>query len=68
MTMLRLRHVPADVVAWRRGVLEEAGFAPDLARTLAVDARVDLHELLDLVDRGCPPDLAARILAPLEDA
>jgi hypothetical protein len=27
---------------------------------------VDLHELLVLVDRGCPPPLAARILAPLD--
>jgi hypothetical protein len=68
MTMLRLRHVPADVVAWRCQVLDEAGFAPELARTLALDARVDLHDLLSIVDRGCPPELAARILAPLDDA
>jgi hypothetical protein len=27
---------------------------------------MDLHALLELVDRGCPPALAARILAPLE--
>jgi hypothetical protein len=27
---------------------------------------MDLHALLGLVDRGCPPDLAARILAPLD--
>jgi len=66
--MLRLRHVPADVVAWRRHVLEAAGFDPDLAHTLALDARIDLHELLNLIDRGCPPELAARILAPLDDA
>jgi len=26
---------------------------------------VDLHDLLDLVDRGCPPELTARILSPL---
>jgi hypothetical protein len=27
---------------------------------------VDLHALIELVERGCPPVLAARILAPLE--
>jgi len=56
----------ADLVAWRRGRLERAGFPPRLARDLAADRRTDLHAVLDLVDRGCPPVLAARILAPLE--
>lgn len=56
----------ADVVAWRRGRLEHAGFDPDVAASFAADRRVDLHALLDLVDRGCPPHLAARILAPLD--
>jgi hypothetical protein len=54
------------VVAWRRRRLEGAGFAPSLADALATDRGTDLHALLDLVDRGCRPDLAARILAPLE--
>ena len=26
-----------------------------------------LHALIELVERGCPPALAVRILAPLED-
>jgi hypothetical protein len=47
--------------------LERAGFPPPLASSLAQDDRTDVHALLDLVDRGCPPELAARILAPLED-
>ena len=55
------------IVEWRRGRLLHAGFASDLAVDLAQDGKVDLHALLDLVGRGCPPDLAARILAPLED-
>jgi hypothetical protein len=38
-----------------------------LADTLAKDRRIDLHAMLELVDRGCPPRLAARILAPLDD-
>jgi hypothetical protein len=46
--------------------LRSAGFAGDVAERLAGEERMDLHALLELVDRGCPPDLAARILAPLE--
>ena len=55
----------AEVLEWRRKILERAGFETALAVRLAGDRRVDLHDLLALVDRGCPPDLAARILAPL---
>jgi hypothetical protein len=55
------------VVGWRRGRLVAAGFAPDLAARLARDCRIDLHTVLELIDRGCPPVLAARILAPLDD-
>jgi hypothetical protein len=47
--------------------LERAGFGVRLAETLANDLRVDLHAVLELVDRGCPPELAARILAPLDE-
>ena len=54
------------IVRWRRGRLLEAGFAPELAAELAEDSRVDLHAVLDLIDRACRPDLAARILAPLD--
>jgi hypothetical protein len=53
------------VLAWRRTVLEHAGFATELAEALANETDCDLHRLLNLVDRGCPPALAARILAPL---
>ena len=53
-------------VAWRRRQLLCAGFDPRLAAKLADDQAVDLHAVLELVDRGCPPWLAARILAPLE--
>jgi hypothetical protein len=55
-----------DLVEWRRRRLRGAGFAADLADTVARDCAMDLHALLDLVDRGCPPNLAARILAPLD--
>jgi hypothetical protein len=51
---------------WRRRRLVAAGFDAALASRLAGDDGVDLHELLILLDRGCPPELAARIAAPLE--
>ncbi|MEO6821039.1 MAG: hypothetical protein ABI468_00620 [Candidatus Nanopelagicales bacterium] len=57
----------SDVVGWRRRRLLEAGFPSGLAERLAATAGVDLHALLDLVNRGCPPELADRILAPLTD-
>lgn len=56
---------PVDVRTWRRCRLLEAGFPEALADAVAADPRFDLHALLQLVDRGCPPDLALRILAPL---
>lgn len=54
---------PVDVVGWRVLRLRESGFPQALAESLA-HQDVDLHALLQLVDRGCPPHLAARILAP----
>jgi hypothetical protein len=54
-------------VRWRARRLTNAGFPVHLAQRLARTERVDLHKLLELVDRGCPPELAARILAPLDD-
>ena len=55
-----------QIVAWRIDRLRDVGCSARLAETLARDSRYDLHALLELVDRGCPPELAARILAPLE--
>jgi hypothetical protein len=51
---------------WRRRRLMAAGFDARLAEQMTQDESVDLHELLVLLDRGCSPGLAARILAPLE--
>jgi hypothetical protein len=57
---------PADAVAWRRARLRNAGFGTALTEQLSHECGVDLHALIGLVERGCPPPLAARILAPLE--
>ncbi len=56
-----------EVVRWRREQMTNVGFSLPLASRLARDGRWDLHALIELVERGCPPQLAARILAPLED-
>lgn len=53
--------------SWRLGMLRQAGLAPEIARAVANDDRYDLHEILGLLDRRCPPSLALDIAAPLED-
>jgi hypothetical protein len=45
----------------------ESGFAPALAARIAEDTHYDLHALIELVERGCQPKLAVRILAPIEE-
>jgi len=56
-----------STIIWRRRQLEEAGFSPLLATVVARDSRYDLHGLLELLEHGCSPELAVRILAPLEE-
>jgi len=55
----------ASITAWRCEQLVASGFDRSLAARLACEQRIDLHALIELVERGCPPHLAARILAPL---
>ncbi len=55
-----------DVVRWRGEQLVRAGFPLPLAVRIGEDGRYDLHALIELVERGCEPELAVRILAPLE--
>ena len=57
----------AQFVTWRRDRLAAAGFPLPLASWIARDSRHDLHSLLALVERGCTPDLAVRITAPLDE-
>jgi hypothetical protein len=67
MSTLRTTLESEAVAAWRREQLLASGFDESLARRLADDCGIDLHALIELVERGCPPPLAARILAPLDD-
>ena len=50
------------VERWRAEALERAGY--DIASALELAARndVDLHQAIELVESGCSPDLAVRIL------
>jgi hypothetical protein len=59
-------HTDTRVVVWRREQLLAGAFPVELADELAADWRVDLHALIELVERGCAPALAVRILAPLD--
>jgi hypothetical protein len=52
-----------QVELWREHCFLELGANPTLARYLARLHTVDVHEYARLVDDGCPPQLAARILA-----
>jgi hypothetical protein len=62
----RRQGTPERHVDWRSRCLREAGFDPTDADRFARAPGFDLHALLELVDRGCPPELAARILEPLD--
>jgi hypothetical protein len=50
------------VERWRTAELMRVGFAGDDAVALAARTDVDLHEAIELVGRGCPTELAVRIL------
>lgn len=47
---------------WRAEELERAGYEPRAAGRLAVRHDVDLHTAVDLLERGCPSELALKIL------
>jgi hypothetical protein len=55
-----------QLVAWRRNQLAAAGFTLPLATRIARDSRYDVHVLIELVERGCPAELAVRIMAPVD--
>jgi len=65
-TVSSLEPAGADVHRWRREQLALSGFSLLLAARVARDPRYDLHRLIELVEQGCPPELAVRILGPLE--
>jgi hypothetical protein len=56
-----------EVVNWRQLELEQCGFPRSLAARVARDDRYDLHQLIELLQQGCSPALAVRILSPVEE-
>jgi hypothetical protein len=60
------RAAAAGLVSWRYQRLRKAGVDAEPAEALSHDCDLDLHALIELIERGCPPVLAARILAPLD--
>jgi hypothetical protein len=60
--------ISAQLRRWRVDRLAAAGFERPLALRVAADPRFDVHALVELTARGCPPELACRILAPLDSA
>ena len=50
------------VERWRAKELERAGYDERSARQLATRHDVDLHLAVELLERGCSPQLALRIL------
>ena len=50
------------VERWRSEALEAAGYDPDSATLLAGRHDVDLHRAIEMVERGCSPETALRIL------
>jgi N12 class adenine-specific DNA methylase len=51
-----------EVIAWRVEQLMRAGSDQACAVILARRGHVDLHEAVDLLERGCPPKTALEIL------
>ena len=50
------------VQRWRVEALERAGYEPTAAAVLAVRTDIDLHAATELIEQGCTPELALRIL------
>lgn len=50
------------IEAWRAEALERAGYGATAAAEIAVRHDIDLHFATDLLGRGCPADIALRIL------
>lgn len=52
----------ARIEDWRTEELQRAGYGRRAAGRLAARHDVDLHRAVELLRRGCPPELALKIL------
>lgn len=60
--LLTARMTEDEVVAWRREQLRRAGCRRFEAEVLARETKVDLHEAVALLERGCRSKIALDIL------
>ena len=51
-----------QVERWRADELERAGYEPRAAAEIAARHDIDLHRAVEMLHRGCPPELALQIL------
>ena len=62
-TELQIVETEAEKVErWRAEALEKVGYDVESAMQLAARPDVDLHRAVELVEAGCAPELALRIL------
>jgi hypothetical protein len=52
----------SQVERWRADELERAGYDARAAAEIAARHDIDLHRAVDMIRRGCPPELALQIL------
>lgn len=50
------------VEQWRHEALQRAGYDRESATVLAASHDVDLHRAIEILQRGCPANLALQIL------
>ncbi len=50
------------VIRWRVEQLAKAGYSWPAAMVIAANTQVDLHAAVELIERGCLPEVAVRIL------
>jgi hypothetical protein len=51
-----------QIELWRTQELERAGYSHRAAGRLATRLDIDLHQAVRLLERGCSPELALKIL------
>ena len=50
------------VIRWRVEQLAKVGYSWPAAMVIAANTHVDLHRAVEMVQQGCHPDVAVRIL------
>ena len=64
MSVTQIEHTETEklVLGWRRSELRRAGYNRKQASTVAARLDVDLHLAVELLERGCDPAIALKIL------